>query len=180
MKIAILGWGSLIWERGSLARQVRGKWKSGGPELPLEFSRKSASRDGALTLVIDSTHGQASSTRFITSSRRTLEKARLDLKERESVLSVDSIGYVDVTAGNSGGATKEILNAIRKWASKMGYDAVIWTALQSNFDDFTVERAVQYLRDLPVRGNRKAKEYIENAPPEVDTPLRRYVSGVEW
>jgi hypothetical protein len=62
----------------------------------------------------------------------------------------------------------------------MGYDTVIWTALQSNFDDFTVERAVQYLRDLPVRGNRKAKEYIENAPPEVDTPLRRYVSGVEW
>jgi len=180
MKIAILGWGSLIWEQGSLARRVRGKWKFGGPELPLEFSRKSPSRDGALTLVIDSTQGQASPTRFITSSRRTLKKARLDLKEREGVPSVDCIGYVDVTAANSGGATKEILKAIRKWASKMGYEAAIWTALQSNFDNFTVEQAVQYLRALPVRGKRKAKEYIEKAPPEVDTPLRRYVSGVEW
>lgn len=180
MKIAILGWGSLIWDQGSLADHIRGKWKPGGPELPLEFSRKSASRDGALTLVIDSTHGQTSPTQFITSSRRTIEKAILDLKEREGVSSVGTIGYLDVTAGNSGGATKEILKAICKWANKMGYGAVIWTALQTNFDNFTVEQAVQYLRDISVRGRQKAKEYIEKAPPEVDTPLRRYASGVEW
>jgi hypothetical protein len=180
MKIAILGWGSLIWEDGTLAGHVRGKWKPGGPELPLEFSRKSTSRDGALTLVIDSAHGQATPTRFITSSRRTLKKARLDLKEREGVPSVDSIGYTNATSGDSRGAPGEILKAIREWAKKNGYGAVIWTALQSNFDNFALEQAVQYLRELPPKGKRKAKEYIEKAPEEVDTPLRRAVRRVNW
>ncbi len=37
MKIAILGWGSLIWDRRDL--QIAGDWQQGGPVLPIEFSR---------------------------------------------------------------------------------------------------------------------------------------------
>ena len=51
MKIAILGWGSLIWNQNGLP--VKGQWKKNGPVLPIEFSR--VSRDGRLTLVIDET-----------------------------------------------------------------------------------------------------------------------------
>jgi hypothetical protein len=180
MKIAILGWGSLIWEEGCLARHLKGKWKYGGPELPLEFSRKSDSRQGALTLVIDSEHGQANSTFFVTSSRRTLEKARLDLQQREKVPSVSSIGYTDLTSGGAMSSGKEVIEAIRQWAGKKGYDAVIWAALESNCDNFTLERAVKYLQELPPKGKKKAKEYIGNAPPEIDTPLRRALSEVQW
>lgn len=180
MKIALIGWGSLIWEPGNLTTHVRGGWKTGGPELPLEFSRKSTSRSGALTLVIDPVHGEQCSTRFISSSRRRLDKAILDLKSREGVPLVDSIGFVDVASGESRGATEEILKTIRNWADQRDYEAVIWTALGSNFNNYTVETAVQYLRELPMAGKEKAKEYIERAPEEVVTPLRRGVSRVVW
>jgi len=51
MKIAILGWGSLIWQPKNLDFDKELDWNSGGPYLPLEFSR--ISEDGRLTLVID-------------------------------------------------------------------------------------------------------------------------------
>lgn len=180
MKIAFIGWGSLIWEPGNLKVHVRGEWKTGGPKLPLEFSRKSTSRSGALTLVIDPEHGGECSTRFITSSRRKLDKAILDLKDREGVNSVNSIGFVDVASGKSRCAVAEILKTVRKWAGQMGYEAVVWTALRSNFDNYTVEGALKYLRELPTGGKDKAKEYIEKAPEEIVTPLRKAIGRVEW
>lgn len=56
MKIAILGWGSLIWDKRNL--RLAGEWQVGGPVLPIEFSRVSGY--GRLTLVIDPLHGVAS------------------------------------------------------------------------------------------------------------------------
>jgi hypothetical protein len=62
-KIAVLGWGSLIWDTTANQEfdRLRGNWRYDGPVLNLEFSRKSKkSRAGALTLVIDpkrTTHG---------------------------------------------------------------------------------------------------------------------------
>ena len=180
MKIALLGWGSLIWEPGSLKGHVRGGWKTGGPELPLEFSRKSTSRSGALTLVIDSAYGAKCLTRCITSARRKLDRAIADLEDREGVTSGDSIGFVNLTSSESRGGAEETVNAIRSWAEKRNYDAVVWTALQSNFKNYSVERAVRYLAELPREGKVKAKEYIENAPREVVTPLRKALVDFEW
>src|SRR5437763_5164668 len=56
--------------------------------------------------------------------------------------------------------------------------AVIWTDLRSNFEDetgnpFTVERARDFLLGLAKSAADRARRYINNAPPEVDTPLRR-------
>ena len=44
MKIAILGWGSLVWDSRQLPHS--GEWHTGGPVLPIEFSR--VSKDGRL------------------------------------------------------------------------------------------------------------------------------------
>ena len=50
MKIAILGWGSLIWQPKDLKFDANIGWKEKGPILPIEFAR--ISKDGRLTLVI--------------------------------------------------------------------------------------------------------------------------------
>ena len=50
MKIAILGWGSLIWLPKDLKFDTNSGWKENGPVLPIEFAR--ISKDGRLTLVI--------------------------------------------------------------------------------------------------------------------------------
>jgi hypothetical protein len=57
-KIAILGWGSLLWDESDEGfNALHGQWRSDGPILKLEFSRKSMSRLNALTLIIDPVHG---------------------------------------------------------------------------------------------------------------------------
>lgn len=48
-KIAILAWGSLYWDKRTLA--IQSEWNEDGPTLPIAFSR--ISKDGRLTLVID-------------------------------------------------------------------------------------------------------------------------------
>ncbi|HOW68396.1 MAG TPA: hypothetical protein P5055_13320 [Candidatus Paceibacterota bacterium] len=53
MSIAILGWGSLIWNPRDLP--ITGDWQGDGPVLPIEFTR--ISDNGRLTLVIDERHG---------------------------------------------------------------------------------------------------------------------------
>ena len=179
MNIAIIAWGSLIWDPRSLP--YREGWKLGGPALPLEFSR--VSKDGRLTLVIDGVNGVEVPTRFAVSTRGVLNDAIADLRDREGTVS-KCIGFVECTTGSdSAEASKHPGNTfhfIRGWAEQQGFDAAIWTALPSSFkiktgEDFCVEAATAYLRGLPTSTRDKAIEYIEKAPPEVATPLREHL-----
>lgn len=57
LRIAILGWGSLLWEGGQEFDTWHGPWQYDGPTLKLEFSRVSKKRLGALTLAeLDQLH----------------------------------------------------------------------------------------------------------------------------
>ncbi len=79
MNIAVLAWGSLVWDPRELA--IDGSFMAGGPKLPLEFSRVSG--DGRLTLVIDERVGVACATRVGKSKIDDLDEALTDLWKRE-------------------------------------------------------------------------------------------------
>ena len=76
------------------------------------------------------------------------------------------------------------VETIDDWVAANGYDAAIWTALDSNFRDqtgesFSVEAAVRYLAAQHQSTLHKALSYIRRAPDEVQTPVRAAVN-VRW
>ena len=177
MKIAVLGWGSLIWDKRELA--IVGDWQAGGPVLPIEFSRISG--DGRLTLVIDPQNGANVITLFTGSGFENLDDAIANLRDREGTSS-DRIGYVNLTSNTERDYSRrqhpEACNVIKSWAQTNDWQAVIWTALPSNFTEkflrsYTVGAAVAYVHKLPEDKRAKAFEYIQKAPEQIDTPFRR-------
>ena len=79
MKIAVLAWGSVVWERGVL--EVAADFMPNGPHLPVEFCRVSGGE--RLTLVIDETFGATCPTYAAPSSFGDLSAAILNLWVRE-------------------------------------------------------------------------------------------------
>ena len=102
-KIAVIGWGSLLWDLDDLEPHVEGAWQvAQGPMLPLEFVRVSKKRNMALAVVIDHDHGVPCASSHILSRRGDVQDAVVDLARRERAPE-DQIGYVDTS---SGGDTK--------------------------------------------------------------------------
>ncbi len=186
VKIAIVGWGSLVRDPREL--RAAAQFAANGPLLPVEFCR--VSRDRRLTLVIDETFGSICTTYSAPSALDTLDAAMRNLHARENMRDVHGVGFVDLVSGKrSGVAMRRHPDAIATtaaWAQSNGYDAAIWTALASNFHEpdkggepFSVTAAIRYLETLESEdpaGFASAVAYIRNAPSEVDTPVREEVA----
>jgi hypothetical protein len=186
MKIVILGWGSLLWDAHLEFDSTHGSWESEGPRLPLEFSRVSASRGGALTLVVDHQSGVTCTSVFSVSTRKHPDDAIADLPCREGT-TLENIGYCFPKEGRKRSHNPQTLAAIEPWAREKYHDVVIWTDLISNFATkstfkvaFTVPNAIAHLQALPTDAKAKAAEYIWRAPSFIDTPLRREVQVLPW
>lgn len=178
MRIAILGWGSLIWDPRGLPRTSN--WEKGGPELPIEFSRMS--QDDRLTLVIDQINGARVPTRFAVSPRRDIADAICDLCAREGTV-IGNIGYLNLTTSDNRCRLQAELGNIQKWVTLNRFDAVIWTDLPPKWEKntaFSIERAVEYLKSLRGDKEERAREYIVKAPCEIDTPLRAELRKDGW
>jgi hypothetical protein len=180
MTIAILGWGSLIWDKRDLP--VSGEWRRGGPVVPIEFSRISTrgARAGCLTLVIDEKHGANVTTRFALSPRTNLDDAIADLRAREGTNN-HRIGYANLVRGTERDFARQqhlrACDTIKEWAHAQRWQALIWTALPSNFEEvtksiFSVEAALQHWNALGEPAKTHALDYIRQAPDEVVTPFR--------
>lgn len=177
MRIAILGWGSLIWDKRDLP--ILGEWQQGGPVLSIEFSRISS--DGRLTLVIDEQNGSDVTTRHARSECNTLNDAIASLRTREGTTK-ENIGFVNMVSNTERGWSRQhhpaACDRIKAWAQAQDMEAVIWTALISNFaeksgEPYSAETVVQYFNSLAGETKTRAVEYVQKAPPEVDTPFRR-------
>ncbi|RBP05151.1 hypothetical protein DFR50_13640 [Roseiarcus fermentans] len=187
MKVAVIAWGSLIWEPDAL--KVADAFTAQGPLLPIEFCRVSTAgvRKDILTLVIDPDDGTLCKTYAAPSAFVSLEEAIDNLRDREGT-PARTIGFVDLASGKRGEAAveshPEAIETIAAWAEASGYDAAIWTALASNFDDrvgepFSITAAIAYLEKLERQDAETfaaALAYIRNAPPEVDTAVRGEVA----
>ena len=186
MKIAILGWGSLLWEEGKLFEDQHTAWRYDGPPLKLEFSRiSSKSRLGALTLVIDPEHGALTTVAWCLSKRNDPMDVICDLRCREGTI-WQNIGRVFL--GNmrrNFSHDKASRKAIVSWARAEQLDMVVWTDLQSNFREkrnlpFSLEASLSYLQILPAEAKAKAVEYVWKAPDFVQTPLRQALQQEPW
>ena len=186
VKSVVLAWGSLVWDPRDL--QTTAKFMANGPLLPIEFCR--VSEDGRLTLAIDETFGAICKTYSAPSALESLEAARDNLCLREGMANARAIGFVELGSSRQSDVAMErhpqAVATIAAWAESLGYDAAIWTALTSNFDEwgkggepFSVSAALEYLETLEGEDPAKfaqALAYIRKAPPEVETPVREEVA----
>lgn len=194
MRIAIISWGSLIQtgvERGLRIAElpsggISGGWYSGGPVLPIEFSRisQTGERAGCLTLVIDERNGINVPTKYAPSATGNLNIALNNLRQVENIkpelkYTIGYVNLVDNTERTWARTNSPVsCNTIKAWARSKGFEAVIWVSLVPNFQrltgtPFSVVAATQYISHLPHEVMLKAFEYIHDAPVEVITPLRR-------
>jgi len=187
VKSAVLAWGSLVWDPRDL--QTAAKFSPDGPLLPIEFCRIAA--DGRLTLAIDENFGALCKTYSAPSGLENLDAAIENLRAREGTPNAQTVGFVEPAAERqSEFATQshpQVVATIGAWATAKGYDAAIWSALTSNFNEwgkggepFSVSAALQYLETLEGEDPIKfaaALAYVRKAPPEVETPVREEVAN---
>ena len=180
MPIAVLGWGSLLWNQGVL--QLSSRWYADGPSLPLEFARVSS--DCRLTLVL---HGPspAQTTYWARSARATLAEARTNLQRREQCPSINPIHGLSRDGRVFGAVPEPVRAVIAAWlAQHAELDGVIWTGLAARWTGdvaFGVDAAVSYLGGLEGAAATGAQEYIRKAPPQMQTPVRARVrAALGW
>ena len=172
MRIATIGWGSLIWCPGSL--RVQSRWRSYEPELPIEFARISARE--RVTLVVLS-HVEPQRTFWPVSESFDLDDAIQNLRHREGC----GLRHVHWLTHDTEaeGIDPAIATLVRGWLrTHDASDAAIWTGLPSNWcekrkQDLSPAGVVAYLQELIGKGQAKAaEEYVRNTPASIRTRVR--------
>lgn len=182
-KIAVIGWGSLIWDLEILAPHVSGGWQmAAGPRLPMEFCRVSPKRKMGLAVCLDTVAGVPCQTHIIRSARGDIHAAIEDLRARERAPE-GRIGAFH--ADFQHGRMPEVVALVQKWCATNGWDGAVWTDLEPNFRAetgrvFSVAAGIRYLQTLRGESLEEAYNYIQNAPAHTATPLRAALARNEW
>ena len=177
MKIAILAWGSLIWQPKDLLFDTEFSWKEDGPILPIEFAR--ISKDGRLTLVITQ-NGTFVPTLYSLSKYETLDEAIINLAVRESS-GRRSIGSYEKSK-NEFSHNVFFKEKIVDWMNERAFGAVIWTNLGENWniknesrkivETIKPDERIEYLKSLKGNVIALAEEYIRKTPFKIKTKYR--------
>lgn len=183
MKIAILGWGSLLWQPKDLQFDKEIGWSENGPMLPIEFAR--ISKDERLTLVITEDAKEVK-TYFAISSYESEEEAVLNLAIREGC-GRGQIGSYDKSK-NTFEPNVFFEKNILEWIKNKDIDAVIWTNLGEKWDVtnndgevIKIVDRVDYLKKLKNHKRALAEEYIRRTPTQIDTHYRSLIEKeLDW
>jgi len=121
LKIACLGWGSLIWNQNGLP--LRSGWNEDGPDLTIEFARESSEK--RITLVICD-QGTGVRSLWAVMDVDTLEAGISALTKREKVKKLidTGIGHWDRLSGKS---HNDRTGKITSWAAAQEIDGVVLT-----------------------------------------------------
>lgn len=173
MRIAVIGWGSLLWEPEGL--KIQGKWRKDGPELPVEFSRKSGKKEEnneRMTLVLVSGASKRT-TYWVLHQSMELSEAREDLRIRERCSSLKPIHSVCHPAKGENETNNEFSAIVREWLNRTNYaDAAIWTGLRPTDEGKSAQSALDFLNTLSGESKENAEKYIRKAPPQIQTAYR--------
>lgn len=169
MKIACLGWGSLIWKPEALP--LASEWFKDGPALPIEFSRVG---DGGELATAVCMNAPLTHVFWAMLNADTLHHAVSALREREQIPVSRSDG-VGVMVFNSTSA-----GPLAEWATEKQLDAVIWTALPPRIDSLEgrvpcVKEVLDYLATLEGEKRQHAQDYLRRVPTEFETPYRQAI-----
>jgi hypothetical protein len=174
MKIACLGWGSLIWDPRALPIQRR--WFNDGPLVPVEFTRQSS--DGRITLVIEP---GAAPVRILWAVMLSpdLQPAREALRDRENITGSNWVSRIG--SWQQGDNPPQSIPELPEWAKAHGLNAAVWTALGSRFDAKEIspsaDQVIEYLRQLTGKALENAERYIRCTPRQIDTEYRRRIEA---
>ena len=114
------------------------------------------------------------------SAFESLEPAILNLSEREETSS-ENIGFVELEDRHfRSNSVPRIVPDLQRWVKSMDLDAAIWTDLLSNFEEIqnvplSQHTAVAYLNSLSLVDKARAREYVQNAPHQIETGVRMAV-----
>ncbi len=171
MKIACIGWGSLIWRPDGL--KIQNKWFEDGPLLQIEFARQSD--NDRITLIIDN-HKETRPVRTLWTLMTTenLDEGKLSLRDREGTVdkNIHSVLTNEVTED-------QVKTIIKNWLLVKGLDAAIWTGIsygkKTNSSRPTVDYVINHLKGLEYEKRKVAEEYIRKVPRQIDTIYRRRI-----
>ena len=146
----------------------------------------SQTRNDALTLVLDTKNGTSCRVAYAISKRKKPDDAFCDVRCREGT-TLKNVGFCFADNSRNQAQEKEVLKTIQDWALKMKIDVVIWTDLQSNFEQksrcknsFSIEAALCHIQALDSSGKAMAAEYVWRSPAFVSTPLRQALESQPW
>jgi hypothetical protein len=173
MRIACLGWGSLIWDPRSLP--IQRQWFQDGPFVSVEFTRQSS--DGRITLVVEPS---AIPVRVLWAVMlpSELRPAMEALREREGILGNDWVSRIGTWQRD---AETESIPGLATWAHTHGVEAVVWAALRPSFNQKKIspssDQVIEYLQQLTGTKRENAERYVRCAPRQIDTEYRRRIEA---
>lgn len=170
-RIAVLGWGSLIWDPRELP--IQREWFKDGPLVQVEFARQS--KDNRITLVLEENALPVRSLWAIMNCTE-LEDAKEALWKREGCKSED------IHTWSKGQPLPNLIHDLEAWTASCGVEAVIWTGLPSKFKGKdrckpTIKQVLEHLNSLPCAERDCAEDYVRNAPRQIDTAYRRKIEA---
>ncbi len=171
LKIAVIGWGSLVWDKRDLS--IKESWYEDGPCLPLEFCRLSSygKSKERVTLVIDE-KGSFCETLWAICTHTNMQDAIKNLKDREGTPPKNIHSYCRQAIPKT-----KVEEIIAEWLkAKQEVDEVIWTGLSSNWLElrgtpFSIEDFLSYISSKE-HDLTHIRNYIDKAPKQIKTQAR--------